>query len=81
MTQSMTAVQKYLAYVEETERKRRRCKPNSEFKRFRRLTKEEVIEIRDLIDQGSSTKEVARKFHVSKRVVYLIHQRKVWDHV
>lgn len=48
---------------------------------FAKLTPEEVVEIRALLDGGASQREVARRFGVSQPLVGRIAARKAWAHV
>ena len=44
----------------------------------RKLTEENVIEIRKMLDDGIPQRKIAAKFNVSKHLIYLIYHGKAW---
>lgn len=45
----------------------------------RKLTEEDVIQIRSLLDNGIAQKEISEKFGISRRVVSNIHSGRTWS--
>jgi hypothetical protein len=46
-----------------------------------KLTEDAAIEIRDLRTQGMTYQAIARRFGVSKKLILLVTQNKIWRHI
>ena len=49
--------------------------------KIRKLTKANVVEIRRLLDEGTSIESLVEMFHVSSSTIRRIRDRKMWKHV
>lgn len=46
-----------------------------------KLTEDDVVLIRALLEEGLTPMQIAEKFEVTKHTIYRIQRKEIWDHV